>query len=175
MKTVQHQEETLCHAYMCALSARAGVNIHFNSGHDYGVDGYLQPIKIDHNGKPRAGEFSLEFQLKGTINWALDAAGTGIVYDLDAQAYNDIVSRDPRAMACVLIVLCLPREPSDWLEANYDYLRLRHCCYWMRLSGDLTANTSTIRITIPRANLLTAASVRQLLADERIRLVGAEP
>lgn len=168
--TRQHAQETLSQAYMHALAAKAGVNLALQPCHDYGVDGAFRPV-VSRDGRLVDSGFNLEFQLKSTTNWNVED-DTYIVYDLEAKTYNDLASREPEADGCVLILLCLPDNDALWLESTHDALTLRNCCYWFRIEGPLTDNEARIRIRIPRQNLLTAESVRQILADEQVRRKG---
>lgn len=163
--TMQHSQECLSLAYIYALAGMAGVNISIDRVYDYGVDGTLLPV----TGGARRVEtgFKLDFQLKSTTRWQHD--GEHVVYDLEAKTYNDLVGRDPAAVRCILILLCLPAEQAEWLGASETELLLRRCCYWTAIVGGPTENVATKTIRIPRTSLLTAESVHAALAAERAR------
>ena len=164
--TIQHTQESLSLAYLHALSGKAGVNLRVDRVYDYGVDGSLLPVVIRGNRRVESG-FHLDFQFKSSVNWQHD--GPDVVYDLEAKTYNDLVTRDPAAVRCVLLLLCLPADNVLWLESSENQMILRHCCYWSILEGEETPNTGTKRIRIPRANLLTIEEVQKMLTDERRR------
>lgn len=167
--TLQHTEECLSLAYVHALAGRAGVNLAAQRVHDYGIDGTFRSIKIIGTRRVESG-FAVDFQMKATINWEYD--GPDVVYDLEAKTYNDMVQRDSEAAPCILILLCLPANVEDWLESDETRLVLKHCCYWMRLKGETTTNTSTKRIRIPRSNELTSQAILNILNAERDRRLG---
>ncbi|WP_414676649.1 DUF4365 domain-containing protein [Mesorhizobium sp.] len=157
----QHIQERLSLAYIHAVSGRAGVNVSGASVHDYGVDGRLQPL-VRRGGRTVENGFNLDFQAKSTTRWQI--SGDTIVYDLEAKTYNDIVSRDPLATPLVLLLMCLPENDIHWLAVDENSAVLRNCCYWMRFAhGPVTRNVSTVRIYVPRANVLNVEGLRGLL------------
>ena len=158
-------KECLSLAFVHALTGLAGINLQVQPRHDYGIDGTFRPV----SGGPRHAEtgFPVDFQMKSTIHWRQEKAH--IVYDLDAKTYNDLVGRDPIAVPCVLILLCLPQNGSDWLSCSESEMILRNCCYWIKLEGQSTSNKGTKRIRIPRTNILSADGIREILKAERAR------
>lgn len=157
MISESHQKESLGKAYILAISAQAGVSISI-SDHDYGVDGTFKLVtsRDDTNGKRyfEAG-FALDYQLKSTINWELK--DNLIIYDLEAKNYNDLIWRfnQKNSNALILLLICLPKNSSDWIDLSEEELIIRKCCYWCQLNSDTTTNSSTCRIHIPVNNLFT--------------------
>lgn len=164
--TIQHTEESLSVAHVHALAGMAGFIANVGRPFDYGVDGSFHPVARRGNRFTETG-FPLDFQLKATINWEL--VDQEIVYDLDADTYNDIVSRSSAETTKLLILLCLPPNSADWHAADQDATTLRNCCYWFLPEGTLTPNTATKRIFIPVENLLTPAVLEELMTEERER------
>lgn len=157
--------ESLSRAYVQALAGGARVNLRLEQNQrefDYGVDGTFHPIKQVGKSLCDSG-FPLDFQLKATTNWRIN--DTEIIYSMDAEAYNKLVDRnnDKRAIPQILILFCLPQNPDEWLEANEDRLKLRKCCYWQRLQGELTTNSTTVTVRIPRTQVFHVQSLLQLL------------
>ena len=167
--TVQHTQETLCLCHIYALAGVAGVNFGIDHIHDYGVDGVFTPVTVRGNRRVNSG-ISLDFQAKATTNWKLQDGH--IVYDVEAKTYNDLVSRTIAETSLLLILLCLPKEQGAWHGATHEATTLRNCCYWQLLSGDPTENTGTQRIHIPCENLLTPATLNDLLEMEKRRRLG---
>jgi hypothetical protein len=56
---------------------------------------------------------------------------------------------------------------QDWMEPDEKRLVLKHCCYWTRLHGATTTNSSKKRIWIPRSNELTSQAILNILNAER--------
>lgn len=154
-----------------AVAGLAGVNLHLGAEYDYGVDGSFRRMMFRGTKRVDTG-LLLDFQLKSTIDWAVD--GGDIVYALRSKNYNDLVTREPDAVGAILLLLCLPAEqPPHWLEISEDQLVLRHCCYWASLVGDPVPNEdSTKTIRIPRGNVFNSAELLRLLELERDRRLG---
>jgi hypothetical protein len=147
-----------------------GVNLNVGRVFDYGFDGTLLHVLVRGNRRVESG-FHVDIQMKATTVWEHD--GDLVVYDLEAKTYNDLVTRDPAAVGCVLILLCMPKSDGEWLAGTETEMVLRHCCYWARLEGEPTYNAETKRIRIPRTNLLTADSIHAILEGERMRRLGS--
>ena len=171
MLTKPHIKERLSMAYVDAVAGRAGVNV-ARELHDYGVDGTFQAIVKTPLGYSPSG-FTVQYQLKATVDWR--TVKGDIVYDLDAKAYADMVTRDRSAAPLVLIVMCLPRDSEHWLRNSETLLQLRKCCYWLWLPGGSSpsTNTSTVRVRLPRSNQLTTDGLNGILQRAREYAMGA--
>lgn len=161
----EHIEEYLNIAYVRAIAAKAGV-VFSHSGPDYGVDGSIRWVKKI-NGKYHQTSWGFDCQLKATINWQQEPKN--VIYDMKVEAYNKLIAWEGD-IPCLLILFCLPKEPSDWLQCSEEELILRKCCYWTKITGLPTTNKSSIRIRIPRDQLLTPESIIELI--ERIKQGG---
>ncbi|WP_222875758.1 DUF4365 domain-containing protein [Terrihabitans soli] len=164
MITKEHTQEALSNAYVHALAGSAGLNLAARTVFDYGVDGIFHPIKIVDGERIQTG-FPVEFQMKATTVWKHE--GTFVVYDLDARAHRLLTDREPGQALAILILLCLPLDAGNWLEGCEDYLLLKNCCYWFRPDGPPTTNVSSIRIRIPRSQVLTPDSLKSIMAVAR--------
>jgi len=167
--TIQHTKEQLCNAHLTAIACRAGVNLHLHTGvNDYGVDGTFRSVTIDEssNGsRRRETGFGIDFQAKSSVKWML--RGANIIFDLESNAYNDLVLRSQAASTFIVILLCLPRVQAAWHEANHDEAIMRNACYWLSLQGQPTLNSARIRVQFPLMNLLTAESLAEMLAADQ--------
>ncbi|NKK59857.1 DUF4365 domain-containing protein [Rhizobium leguminosarum bv. viciae] len=172
MITIQHTQESLSRAYIHAISGTAGVNCSIDRQFDYGFDGTFRGVSIRGSRRVENG-FPLDYQLKCTKNWSHE--GDNVAYNIETKTYNDLVTRDPEGLGAVLILLCVPEEQHQWAVFSEEFMTLRRCCYYTILSGDPVPNeNSKKKILIPRANVLTADALNQLLSDERARkLEGA--
>ena len=166
--TVQDAKEIMCLAHIYATAGKARVAFSADV-HDYGVDGTFKVI-IQRGTVHTPSGIPLDYQAKATEDWSLD--GDDIVYDLDARAYNNIAARTASDTTMILILLCLPKDAEKWHETTTETTTLRHCCYWYVVTGDLTDNTASKRIKIPRANLFTPTMLADLLELERLRREG---
>lgn len=159
MLPVQTIEELLSVAYVSAVVARSGF-VPNSVQHDFGVD--LSVRRIGSFGARRIdlGTF-LDLQLKASVNWSLTEQH--LAFDLEADAYNRlIIRREQAATPCALVVCCLPKDESAWLNVQEDELVLKKCCYYHFLEGAQTTNSASKRIHIPRSQVLTPQSLQHI-------------
>lgn len=159
MLPTQTIEELISVSYVSAIIARSGFAPNAVTK-DYGIDLEVRNIGEHKNKRIDLGPI-LELQLKASINWS--AEDSHVVFDLEADAYNRLVfRRDNSSMPCALVVCCLPKDEATWLNVSEDELTIRKCCYYHFISGAETKNASSQRIRIPRNQLLTPESLRDL-------------
>jgi hypothetical protein len=95
---------------------------------------------------------------------AQDADGNNFIrYDLKRNNYDDLILTDlctPRLLVLVLV----PSDIGLWLDLTPDRLVLRRCAHWVSLAGlPRTENETTVRVDVPRSNLLNVASLEALM------------
>ena len=161
MLTIPHCKESLSRAYVTAVVGRSRNNLIWGREYDYGVDGSVRSLE-KRGDRIRETGLGFDFQSKSTIAW--EAEGSEIIYDLEANAYNDLVERaGTGALPFLLILLCLSKDDVTWLSVSGDRLVLQKCAYWCQLDGALTDNSATKRIRIPAGNIFTPDSVAAIL------------
>jgi hypothetical protein len=154
-------------AHITAVAAMAGVNLAV-SRRDYGVDGHFREVQKLEDGSYSDAGISLDFQAKATVVFKIE--NEQVVYDLDAGAYNKMVSRGHHRTTLILILLCLPQSPSEWHLITPDGTLLKDRCYWHVLPpGPLTPNKSSVRIRIPIHQRFTPEALEGLLLLEQAR------
>jgi len=159
MLPVQSIEELLSVAYVSAVVARSGF-VPSSVQHDFGVDLSVRRIGAFANRRIDLGTF-LDLQLKASVNWSL--TDDHLAFDLEADAYNRlIIRREHAATPCALVVCCLPKDDSTWLDVREEELVLKKCCYYHFVTGAETTNSSSKRIHIPRSQLLTPQSLNEI-------------
>jgi hypothetical protein len=149
MITTAHRMESLSRAYLQAVAAQAGLTFSTRV-YDYGTDVTLSEVR-EINGIYAETGFLIDVQLRSsTLAGVREEA---VVYDLDVRTYDYL--RRPDAMTPrILVLLVLPADEADWVHQSEASLELRRCAYWVSLRGDPeTANTSSVRVAIPRANV----------------------
>ena len=164
MITPEHTQKALSLAYVHALAGSAGLNLGARPMFDYGIDGTFWPVLRRGTELVQTG-FPVEFQLKATTKWSHD--GASVVYDLNARIHRLLTEREPGQPLAILILLCLPEDSATWLAGDEDHLLLKRCCYWFRPDRPPTENTYSIRIRVPRANVLTPSSLQSIMAMAR--------
>jgi hypothetical protein len=165
MLTRSHRQEALSRTYVRAIAAQAGV-ICSEPEQDYGIDMCLRTVRVrGHRHTDASGQ--VDVQVKSTTQATVTA--THIVYDLEVKNYEDLREEGENCPR-LLVVFVMPEDESQWLSQSLEELVLRHCAYWISLEGfPPTHATTTIRITIPRANIFSAEALRNLLTDLRER------
>lgn len=154
-----HLKERLSMVYLSAIAAQAGVECTFKIGAEYGTDALITAVvEVEGVGLCDTGPV-LPIQLKATTAWEL--RNGSIVYEMEADAYNKIVTR--RGTPCILVLLCLPTTRIDWFNIDDQQLILKKCCYWERLCGDATPNKRSQTIHISQEQILTPEVVLTLL------------
>lgn len=163
MIPVQTTEELLSIAHVSAIVASAGA-IPDPVTHDFGADMGVRRIG-NFDGKRIDLGVVLDLQLKATINWSED--DNFIIYDISVDAYNRLIIRNKNSHAtCVLIVCCLPEDKLQWLDASEKHLLLRKCCYYQTINGTKSENKRSVRLKIPKSQLLTPSVVKDLVEKQ---------
>lgn len=159
--TIEQVKEQLSNRYLGVLATHSRFTL--DKGElDFGVDYTAKKTFIyTHPGTghqritpdPR----TIDIQLKATTESNIIDAPTEIRYDLEAKNYNDMVHRLTGLTPLILILYVLPDNQADWIDLTPTELRLRRLAYWFRPAAGsaLTANAATIRITIPKTNILS--------------------
>jgi len=105
----------------------------------------------------------LDIQLKCTDK-GLTSSGD-LSFDLPLKNYNDL--RASTIIPSLLVVVFVPKDLKDWLSVSEEEMVLSKCGWWVSLAGKPeTTNTTTVRVTIPRNNLLTPRAL-SLLFDSQ--------
>jgi hypothetical protein len=155
---ITFRKEQFSRAYVAAVAAAAG---YATSRPDPDID------KIDLTVHARGSEGHVrsprvDLQLKCT---EVDAgAGDALAFDLDRETY-DILRAADYVVPRYLVVVVVPTNVSDWLEQTSEQLALRRCGYWLSLrDAPPTSNSVSQRVEIPRQQVLSVASLREMLA-----------
>ena len=154
------RKELFSYAHIRSLAAAAGYSVTLK---DRSMDLAGLDLTIEVPGILGNKAFpKVEAQVKCT-------ADDGIVLDdsinfvLPVRNYN--ILRYPDSMSpLLLIVMLVPSVLSAWVEGNESETIIRKCAYWISLKGmPDTSNTASVTVRIPRQNLLTPASLTQLM------------
>ena len=154
-----NQTEHFSLAYIRAVAAHASYQVSERPPSDKdSIDGDL----ISREGR----QPQIAFQAKATSRDVL--RGDRLVFPLSLKSSNDLRldTWTPR------LLMLLPTREEEWLVHSEDELRLRHCGYWLSLPGiPATANTSTVSVSIPRAQVCDTVQLRALMGhpDRGIR------
>ena len=113
------------------------------------VDGFLVG--------PARGRDLIRFQAKATERDVIH--GNQLHFPLPVRDYNHIRNAD---VPFILIVVQLPDDEIDWLTQTVTMsFACEHCGYWLSLyNRPQTANTTTVTVHIPSANIFSSSQLR---------------
>jgi hypothetical protein len=162
MLTIPHCKESLSRAYITAVVGRARHHLAMGDRQfDYKVDGTIKQL-VKNGQRILETGYGVDFQAKSTVDWEHD--GDDVLYDLEVEAYNYLVLRSKNSsLPCILVLLCLAKTDSRWLELTETELTLRNCLYWSELRGHQSDNSRTQRIRIPRSRRFTPEAVEDMM------------
>jgi len=149
--------EYLSKAYVRAIAARAGANIHIPEV-DYGVDMAFTRVKRHSSGLTDMPDIPLRCQIKSSKDCKL--RGDDIVYDLKVKNYNDLIN----SSSTVLIVLWLPFTIDEWIMQDANCLTVFKCAYYFEISDRTEiSNKSKKQILIPKSQVFTEEALLRLI------------
>ena len=147
-------------SYIEAVASYAGFQVEEVKVDLDSVDGTL---KADFGMRPR-----IEFQAKATARDVI--RDSHVHFPISVKNYNDlrIETINPR----ILIVLVMPEEVDGWVNQTDEELCLRHCAYWMSLTGELaTPNIDNVTVRVPLGNMFDSAQLTAMM--QRTERTGA--
>lgn len=143
-----HAKSYLSQSYVMTIATQAGYTCQF-SNPDYGIDATISEVQCLKSGKCVSTGHQFNIQMKATHDFIKNE--NEIIYDLEAVAYNKLIYHTGGLI--ILVLFCLPKNPDDRIHLTEDCLELRNCCYWYRINGGITNNSSSKTIHIPRSQL----------------------
>lgn len=154
------QKEWFSHAFLVGVAATAGYPVELTLNDVNGVDATVKDRGV-----------TVEWQLKATSSPEYSKDGNFLHFDLDVRTYDLLT--ETRNTPGYLGVIVLPKDSIDWAHQTPERLKLRNGGHWLRITGlPQTTNTTTVRVQIPVGNVLSVDQVRQIMANERLRLVS---
>jgi hypothetical protein len=155
------KKEEFSYAYIHALTASFGyIIIRSDRAMDNrGFDCEIIGDEVEGVGAPR-----LMVQIKCTTPKYFEEFEDFYKYDLKVKNYNKLRQRS--IDRSILIIVIVPEESEEWIKVSNNQTILQKNAYYISLEGSPeTSNTKTIKISIPKVNLLTQESLRQLLSN----------
>lgn len=158
---ITQQQEQLSRAYVHALATMVGCTIAPPAVDDDSVD----LIVVGRISGPVIRAPRLDLQLKATTqeDWHDDH----LSFSLKKKNYDELRGDDflvPR----ILVVLCLPKNPENWVEQDEQGLILHGHAYWLSLRElpERPEIKDSVTVRIPRENQFTVATLAAII--ERI-------
>ncbi len=157
---INQRKEQFSRAYVHAVVSVAGFALYNPEVDDDSIDCGI--AERGGNGTVRSPR--LELQLKCTSRNVVKEER--IAFPLKIKNYNDLRESNvlvPR----ILVVIIVPEDLDNSLHQSEEQLCLKHCGYWVSLSGrPETENSGTITVSLPRGNQFTVPALRGIM--ERI-------
>lgn len=155
---VARQKEEFSRAFVHAVATVAGYKIHTESVDDDSIDCGIKGNRRDGTVR-RAPQLDAQLKCTGTD----DGSGDTLSFSLKMKNYDDL--RDPdRHIPAILIVLCVPKDLSDWLTETPEQTVMKRVAYWRSLRGEpAVSNTSNKTIEIPRSSRFTVDALTSIM------------
>jgi Domain of unknown function (DUF4365) len=158
--------ELLSKAYVRAVAAHAGCSCD-EVASDFGVDISIRRFEETEGNWYDVGSF-LDLQLKSTTTAGIRVTADVIHYDLAVRNYNHLRMVTTGRAAALLVLFVMPEAEAEWLTQNPDGITMRHCCYYLSLTGfPETKNERRVMVSIPQANVFSVAYLQQLQHERR--------
>lgn len=93
-------------------------------------------------------EVDLKVALKATSQSRVDPTKPFFSFTMENAHLKYLNFTNP-SVHKILIVMCLPRNIDEWIEAAHDYLAIRHCCYWVNLAGVEATGANKTNVRVP--------------------------
>jgi len=156
---LSHQQEAISKAFVRAVAAAAGFRVQDGTEpDDDSVD--LTIAARGPMGTVRSPK--LDVQLKCWLG--RPASDPTWPYDLKAKNHEEL-RHDDVQVPRVLVVVAVPEDIAMWVEQDEERLLMRHCAWWTSLRGEpATANTATVRLHIPRAQVFDVEGLKAIMA-----------
>jgi hypothetical protein len=151
---LSRQQEGFSDAFVLAVAAATGCAVAKPSVDDDSIDWTIS-CKL----APRRPK--LDVQLKSTA--VARNNGPHIVYPLKRKNYDDLITKNV-AVPRVLLLVTVPKNLDHWVDLKPTRLILRRCAYWVSLLGlPPSANTQSVTVHVPRANVFNVHSLHDLM------------
>ncbi len=156
---INQQKEQFSFAYIRAVATVAGYKVTREEVDDDSVD--LTISETGGGGTVRSPK--LDLQAKCTEN--PNSENGALSFDLKVKNYDDL-RRDNVLVPRILILVVVPTNIDDWLRQTDSELTLYRCGYWVSLRGrPETTNTSTVRVELPRIQIFSVDSLRDIMSQ----------
>ncbi len=156
--TPEQRQEEISKAYLHAVAARCGFAVGSWS-QDHGcVDttvGAAGPLGRGSLARPK-----VDVQLKATTQVGIEHEDY-VSWTLDREHYDQL-----RAQAHVphlLVLLLLPAEIDDSVEHTVEYLKIRRCAYWVKVTGMGPTDKASKTIRLPKSQVFSPAGLQAIL------------
>lgn len=157
-RTLTSCMEQLQQAYVMSVASTAGCGVTNIERDTYGVD-----LEIVRSFPAPREEVSVKAQLKSTTQISPSPDRDYFSYQFTKREYMQRLTTARRWSKYILIVMSVNRFQTQWTDCSHDFLRLRHCCYWICLEGRDVPSADRPSIQIPTKNVFDARALVEIL------------
>ena len=169
--TKQDVESELSYAYLHAVAGKAAMSCKLGNRHDDGAGVDAEVIYRGATPHAYLRQVQLDVQMKATIKSPGNDPNFMTYFFQGTKRYDKLRTNDS-AHYKIIVVLFLPNNPNDWLNCSPNDLILKNAAYWTCLYGaPASTNATGETINLPKANLLTPASLTGLVMQAAINTV----
>jgi hypothetical protein len=147
--------------YLRAIAAAAGCIIS-RPEIDEGVDIGLTHRSSEHTVGDQVAR--LEVQMKSTSTGVFPP--TSHVSARMTRKRHDELSVPNPTINKIVVILCMPADPKDWVLSEPEFLRMHHCAYWVNLAGSPAATAANPTVRAPISQVFDDVSLCEIM--ERI-------
>ena len=154
---IDQRKEQFSIAYVHAVASAAGFALLDPRVDDDSID-----LRITANKKFHVSAPELSLQLK-CFDGA-DRSKETFSYFLKKKNYAELCGTDV-TIARLLLVVCVPKDVTQWLDQQPNWLAMHHCGYWHSLRNEKpTENATGETVHIHTKNAFTVAELTRLMA-----------
>lgn len=157
---INKRKEELSKAYLNIICASAGISFESQVHDEDSKDVILKKRLFN-----PSYYSNIAVQLKATSQEIVDSMEI-IKYDLNKKNYDDLRARG--SMKTYLFLLVVPDVENEWIDQDLHRLIIRGCMYYLDLTElEESDNLSSVRVSIPKSNIVSIDSIINLLYRER--------
>jgi hypothetical protein len=147
-------KERLSLAYLTAVAARAGCEVHERKVDRNGIDATVRPIA----GSP-AG-IDVQMKASSSVQWLKDEAT--LAFSLDTPTY-DKLRREDTSFPQLLVLFEMPNDDSKWLVTKHPTTTLQHLAYWVDLYGKPPVEGEHTTIHFSSTNVFDSDAINAII------------
>lgn len=159
--------EQLQDGYISAVAASAGALAEFTQRdyHGYDVELIRQPDLL-------VEQAAVRLQLKSTTQIKPGPTAENFKFRFREGKHFKSLAMPRTTIKHLLVVMVVGPDQRDWTAASQETLLVRHCCYWVNLTGQTAASDESPTVLVPTSNVFDGAALSAIL--DRIEQ-GGEP
>ena len=151
--------EQLQQGYVAAVAATSGCSVEFTHRDNYGYDAL-----ITRQTERSREEVSLKVALKNTTQIKPDPGKANFSYQFHHRQHLERLTMPRTAPKMILLVMVTPRLQTAWTEADHEYLKVHHCCYWAYLENRAVADgVQQPSVSIETANVFDSIALTEIM------------